>query len=221
MKQWRCTVCGYIHTGDEPPAECPVCGAPREAFELVEASETAIPAPGAGGPAAISVVPTGGEGAEVNRGLFAITYGLFMVSSRQGEKLNGQTCNTVFQITSKPNQIAIGINQANQTHAYIKDSGICAITVLSQDDLWAVRHFGFQSGWNVDKFANLTVSLGPETGCPLLPGSVSYLECRIRPEVSSDLGTHTLFVAEVLGGGALRGGTPITYEYYRQNKNRP
>ncbi len=37
VKKWRCTVCGYIHEGPEPPDSCPVCGAPREKFvEVVE-----------------------------------------------------------------------------------------------------------------------------------------------------------------------------------------
>ncbi len=36
MKKWVCTVCGYIHEGEEPPEECPVCGAPKEDFEEVK-----------------------------------------------------------------------------------------------------------------------------------------------------------------------------------------
>ncbi|NTU75791.1 MAG: FAD-dependent oxidoreductase, partial [Anaerolineaceae bacterium] len=36
--QWRCRECGYIHDGTEPPDECPICGAPKESFEAVEAA---------------------------------------------------------------------------------------------------------------------------------------------------------------------------------------
>jgi rubrerythrin len=32
MKKWKCGVCGYIHQGDEPPATCPICGAPCGQF---------------------------------------------------------------------------------------------------------------------------------------------------------------------------------------------
>ncbi|MCG6909737.1 MAG: hypothetical protein LJE94_06375 [Deltaproteobacteria bacterium] len=40
MKKWRCTVCGYIHKGDEPPDKCPVCGADKSLFEeVVETAE--------------------------------------------------------------------------------------------------------------------------------------------------------------------------------------
>ena len=42
MKQWRCTVCGYVHTGDEPPEKCPVCGADSSLFELIEPPATSV-----------------------------------------------------------------------------------------------------------------------------------------------------------------------------------
>lgn len=40
MKRWRCTVCGYIHTGDEPPEQCPNCGAPKEKFVEIADEES-------------------------------------------------------------------------------------------------------------------------------------------------------------------------------------
>ena len=51
MKKWKCTVCGYIHTGDEPPEKCPVCGAPKSKFIDVSEPETPKPEPA---PAAVS-----------------------------------------------------------------------------------------------------------------------------------------------------------------------
>ncbi len=45
MKKWKCKVCGYIHVGEEPPAKCPVCGAPKSAFIDVSEPETAAPEP--------------------------------------------------------------------------------------------------------------------------------------------------------------------------------
>lgn len=43
MKKWKCTVCGYIHTGDEPPEICPVCGAPKSMF--IDVTEPAVTSP--------------------------------------------------------------------------------------------------------------------------------------------------------------------------------
>ena len=45
MKKWKCSVCGYIHTGDEPPEKCPVCGAPKSQFIDVTEPETPAPKP--------------------------------------------------------------------------------------------------------------------------------------------------------------------------------
>ncbi len=41
MKRWECTVCGYIHEGDEPPQKCPVCGADKSMFVLLEPEQEA------------------------------------------------------------------------------------------------------------------------------------------------------------------------------------
>lgn len=43
MKKWQCTVCGYIHEGDEPPEECPVCGADRSKFIEIVSEEALEP----------------------------------------------------------------------------------------------------------------------------------------------------------------------------------
>lgn len=42
-KRWRCLVCNYIHEGDEPPEVCPLCGAPRSQFVLVEEPALKLP----------------------------------------------------------------------------------------------------------------------------------------------------------------------------------
>ncbi|MGB9867016.1 MAG: flavin reductase [Bacillota bacterium] len=217
MKKWRCTVCGYIHEGTEPPEECPVCHAPREAFVLVEESGVA---PATGGSAS-PVVPLEPPTEDVKAGLFAISYGLFVVSSVKDSRFNGQTCNTVFQVTSDPPRVAVGINKSNLTHEYIKASNIMAVTVLGKGNMRLVKHFGFNSGRKLNKFEHVAFTLSPRLGCPVVSEGTAYLECTVRPELSSDLGTHTLFVADVVGGGKLRGTEPITYAYYRTNRSKP
>ncbi len=101
MAKWRCTVCDYIHEGPEPPETCPVCGVDASFFEKVEEA-AANPCQD-----------------EVKKALRHITYGLYIVASRKGEKINGQCANTVFQITSEPVKIAVGINKNNLTYEYI------------------------------------------------------------------------------------------------------
>lgn len=239
MRKWRCTVCGYIHEGPEPPDVCPVCGAPKEAFEEVleesEASSGSQPAqehePASGlapptpekiptGPSALPVAPLARDG-DVRGALYSLSYGLFIVTSRNNGRFNGQACNTVIQVTSEPARIALAINKQNLTHEFITASQVLAVTVLGKDNLDLARRFGFQSGRNVDKFAGLDYAVRQETGCPVLSQGIAFLEARLVPGLSVDAGTHTVFVADVLSGGVLRQADPMTYKDYRELKNKP
>lgn len=210
MKQWLCTVCGYIHKGPEPPEECPVCHAPREAFVELKPDATATPA--------APVAPAGGDdGAKT--ALYDIQYGMFVVSSRNGERFNAQTCNTIFQVVSLPApRIAVGINKDNLTHEFITASQVLTVTILGKGNMGLIKQFGFTSGRNGDKFAGTRPALSPTVGCPVIAAGTSYLECNVRPELSVDVGTHTLFICDVVGGGKLSGAEPITYGYYRANR---
>lgn len=251
-KKWRCTVCGYIHEGPEPPDVCPVCGAPKEAFvEVTEGeekpkaetvapaaqdaaaaapavapAETAAATPAAPkGPSAAPVAPTTAPGQTAadawKAGLFAMSYGMFVVTSKKDGRLNGQAANTVFQITSEPARVALGINNKNLTHEFITASGVAAVTVLGKGNMRLIKKFGFASGRDVDKFADIDYLTGPATGCPVLKDGAAYLELKILKDKSIDAGTHTLFVADVVGGGALKTVEPITYAYYRANRAKP
>jgi flavin reductase (DIM6/NTAB) family NADH-FMN oxidoreductase RutF len=133
--------------------------------------------------------------------------------------MNGQTNNTLFQITAEPKRIALGINKANLTHDFIIRSGMLAVTVLGQDALEIVRHFGFQSGRSIDKYSRFAYQLSPELACAVLPDQVAYMECVVVPDLTVSLDTHTLFVCDVVGGGLLQGGTPMTYSDYRHLKS--
>jgi len=231
MKKWRCTVCGYIHEGPEPPETCPVCGAPASAFvEVVEeAVKPAVPGAGAAAstappvarPSAAPVAPVVKPTDDSKAGIYAMSYGMYVVASKNGDKFNAQAANTVFQVTSEPTRVAIGINKLNQTHDFIEASKVLTVTVLGKGNMKHIKRFGFQSGRNVDKFAGLQFTLSPKVGCPIVPDGVAYLECEVRPEMSVDVGTHTLYVADVVGGGELKSTEPITYAFYRANRAKP
>lgn len=232
MKKWRCTVCGYIHEGPEPPEKCPVCGAPRNAFVEVAGAATApgqAPVVRTGtaqaktpvSPASSPVVPVEQPKEDAKAGLFALSYGMFVVSSRVDGRFNAQTCNTVFQVTSDPPRLAIGINKQNYTHEFIEAGKVLVVSVLGKGNMKHVKRFGFRSGRDVDKFEGLQFILSPKVGCPVIPDAAAYLECEVRPEMSVDVGTHTLYIADVVGGAPLKGTEPITYGFYRQNRAKP
>ena len=147
----------------------------------------------------------------------AITYGLYVVGSAAGGRINGQTCNTVFQITSEPVQVAIGINQRNLTHELIMASGVFSVSVLANDAHDLVRKFGYRSGRTADKYEGVPYFTGV-TGVPVLEDCLAYLECRVQRELYLDCGTHSLFVARVEAGGVRKTGEPMTYAYFTATK---
>lgn len=149
--------------------------------------------------------------------LNTITYGLYVISSRMDDKVNAQCGNSLFQITTSPRRIAVGINRSNYTFEFIRSSGMLAVNVLRQDQIPYVRHFGLQSGRTVDKFA--TVKYTTRTsGCPILPDALSFLDCRVILPDCIDCGTHMVFICDVLAGEMLNPGEPLTYDYYRRNR---
>ena len=151
------------------------------------------------------------------KALYKLGYGLYVVSSRKGDRLNGQITNTVFQITSEPPTIAVSINKNNLTHQFIKESKVLAVSVLSQDTpLSFIGHFGFKSGRDIDKFEGINYKTG-ETQAPVVTdNTLAYLEARVIREV--DVGSHTIFVGEIVGADVIKEGEPMTYAYYHQVK---
>jgi flavin reductase (DIM6/NTAB) family NADH-FMN oxidoreductase RutF len=156
---------------------------------------------------------------DVINACWKITYGLYMISSIDGDRWNGQICNTLFQVTSDPPRMAIAINHNNLTHEFIEKSGIFAATILGRDDHRMVRRFGYRSGRDFDKFKGLDVR-EVRNGCPVLTGSVGYFEYVLIPGMTVNAGTHSIFVGDVTGGGVLSGGEPMTYEHYHSVKKK-
>jgi len=151
------------------------------------------------------------------KALYRIGYGLYVVCSRKGDRLNGQIANTVFQITSEPPTIAVSINKNNLTHEFIKESKVFTVSALSQDTpLSFIGHFGFKSGRDIDKLGGINYKTGKTRAPVVIDNTLAYLEARVRQEV--DVGTHTIFIGELVEAEALKEGEPMTYAYYHQVK---
>lgn len=151
----------------------------------------------------------------LNRAVFGhLSYGLYIVTSINDGLKNGQIVNTVLQVTSEPPRVAIIINKKNLTHEFIMKSGVFGASVLdSSTPMPFIGLFGFKSGRDVDKLAQVTFIQGL-TGCPLVTdNSISVLEAEVSNHV--DVGTHTLFVGDVVACDVLKDGQPLTYHYYQ------
>lgn len=157
-----------------------------------------------------------------------LSYGLYIVTSRDSatDRINGQVVNTVIQVTSEPPRVAVIINKQNLTHEFISASKVFGVMVLAESTpLSFFGPFGFRSGRDFDKFAEVQYQRG-STGCPLLiEHTLSVLEVSVSEQV--DMGTHTIFVGPVAASQVLREGTPLTYHYYhtvlrgKSSKNAP
>jgi len=160
--------------------------------------------------------------AGLNRTLFEMTHGLYVLTAFRKGKANGQCLDAAMQVTSSPPRIAIGVGKRSLTHEMIAETGRFVLNALDKTDPESpdlIRRFGFQSGRDVDKFADFPYGTG-ENGSPILQNAKAFWECTIVPELTLDLGTHTLFVAEVERAGTRDGGEPLTYNEYRRTMRR-
>jgi len=156
--------------------------------------------------------------AGINQALFQVTHGLYVLTAVHGGRANGQCLDAAMQVTSSPPRIAIGLGKKSLTHEMIAETGKFVLNALDKQDpkcLDVIRRFGFQSGRNVDKFADFPYLAG-KNGCPILPDAKAFWACTVLPEFTLDLGTHTLFVAQVTRAGVRKEGEPLTYNEYRK-----
>lgn len=145
--------------------------------------------------------------------LFKLSYGLFVLTAKQDGKDNGCIINTVQQVTSDPMRISVTVNKENLTHDMVLSTGEFNVSVLTEDAVfWIFQHYGFQSGRDVDKFANL-----PEARTA---NGIRYVEGCTNAVLSGkviqtvDCGTHTLFIADVTEAKVLDNAPSVTYQYY-------
>jgi len=149
--------------------------------------------------------------------LHKIGYGLYVVTSVKGEKLNGQIANTVFQITSEPPTVAVSINKSNLTWELIRESRVFAVSVLRQDTpLDFIGRFGFKSGRDTDKLEGINYKIGQTKTPVVIDNAVTCFEVEVVNEM--DMGTHTVFAGRVVDAEILTDEVCMTYEYYHQVK---
>lgn len=146
-----------------------------------------------------------------------LSYGLFVLTANDGEKDNGCIINTACQVASDPLMISISVNKANYTCDMIAKTGKFTVSVLSEAAKFdTFKHFGFQSGRNVNKFANYTECKRVYNGTmAVTDGTNAYISAYVQQQI--DLGSHMLFIAQVTDGEILTDVPSATYAYYFAN----
>ncbi len=156
-----------------------------------------------------------------NKALYNLSYGVFMLATKYEDKINGCITNTCMQVANNPTRIAIAAINANYTCELLKKSGVFALTLLDETcSFETIKHFGFQSGRDVDKFADMKTPVDIN-GIPYL----GWQACSVisgKVVESMDLGSHTLFIAEVVDAKLLNDKGPLTYaDYQARVKPKP
>ena len=148
--------------------------------------------------------------------LFNIGYGLYVVTSNDGKKDNGLIVNTISQVTSTPNRVAVTINKQNYSHHVIKQTGIMNVNCLDISAPFSVfQNYGFQSGRTVDKFVGIE-ELRSDNGLRFLPMYInSFISLKVESYV--DLDTHGMFICSVTEARVMSDKETMTYTYYQHN----
>lgn len=146
--------------------------------------------------------------------MFKFSYGLFVLTAREEGKDNGCIINTAIQVTADPKQVSICVNKSNHTCGMIQRTGVFGLSFLSQDvEFETFRHFGFQSGRDTDKFADFSDAKRSEAGLMYLTkGANAHISVKVNNTV--DLGTHLMFIGDVIEEAVLSDVPSVTYQYY-------
>ena len=146
--------------------------------------------------------------------MFKFSYGLFVLTAKEDEKDNGCIINTAIQVTQDPEQVSICVNKANYTCEMIERTGEFNLSFLNQDVKFdTFRHFGFQSGRDVDKFADYAAAERSENGLYYLTeGTNAMISVKVNKVI--DLGTHLMFIGDVTEEKVLNDVPSVTYQYY-------
>lgn len=150
------------------------------------------------------------------KAMYKLSYGLFVLTARDGEKDNGCIVNTVSQVTVSPNRIVVAVNKSNYTHDMIVKTGMFNVSVLTEKSSFETyKHWGFQSGRDVDKTKEITFQRAENGVIYIAEETNAYLSAKVVS--MTDLGTHTLFLADVTEAQVLSQEESVTYSYYQKN----
>ena len=142
-----------------------------------------------------------------------LSYGVYVVTSKDDDRNVGCIANSVMQVTSNPMTVAVSINHDNYTNSCIKKSGKLAISILKEDsDAKIIGEFGFKTSRDTDKFENISYSIVDDLA--VINDFCGYLICEVIDKMETD--THTVFLAKITNAGGYNTNDPMTYKYYHE-----
>ena len=149
------------------------------------------------------------------KALYNITYGVYLLSAKENGRDNACIINTAVQVANNPTRISIAAIKGNLTHDMILATGVFNLSSITSDAPYSLfQHFGMQSGYNVNKFADFTDVARSENGLLYLTKYANAV-LSLKVTESYDLGSHTLFIGELTDSEVLSSGECCSYGYYQ------
>ncbi len=151
-----------------------------------------------------------------DKAMYKLTYGLFILTAKEDGKDNGCIVNTVTQVTTNPNRIIVAVNKQNYTHDMIARTGEFNVSILTEKSKFdTYKHWGFQSGRDTDKTEAVEFERSGNGIIYIMEETNAFLSAKVVS--ATDLGTHTLFLADVTDGTVFSDDPSVTYAYYQAN----
>ena len=143
-----------------------------------------------------------------------LSYGVYVVTSREKDKNVGCVANSIMQVTSNPSVIAVSINHDNYTNKVIKENNKFGVSILKETtDPKIIGTFGYKSSRDNDKFDGIDFKEISEI--PVLENTCGYMVCKVIDTMETS--THTVFLGEVIEADDYSTENPMTYKYYHEN----
>ena len=143
-----------------------------------------------------------------------LSYGVYVVTSRDKDKNVGCIANSIMQVTSNPSVIAVSINHDNYTNKVIKENNKFGVSILKETtDAKIIGTFGYKSSKDNDKFDGINFKEISEI--PVLENTCGYMVCKVIDTMETS--THTIFLGEVIEADDYSTENAMTYKYYHEN----
>ncbi|MCY4664493.1 MAG: flavin reductase family protein [Acidimicrobiaceae bacterium] len=133
----------------------------------------------------------------VNRLTWKIPNALALIGSRSGEERNGMTASWITQLSMEPVLIGVGVDNTAVTHRLISEGGSFTVNLWNSEDTRVFVKFSKPATY-ADGTLNGRTVREATTGAPVFTEAIAWMDCEVRHAI--DLGTHTLFVGELVDG---------------------
>lgn len=134
----------------------------------------------------------------INRVTWKIPNALALVGSRRGEERNGMTTSWITQLSMEPVLIGIAVDNSAVTHRLIAEGGSFSVNLWDSEDTRVFVKFSKPAAYEDGALNGRPVRDGV-TGAPIFEEAIAWMECEVRQQ--HDLGTHTLFIGELVDAG--------------------